>query len=117
MNKLVKAMDTVGLIGHDGKLSLTTLAFIAIVIKILTLAELDLAAIGALLVVILNYMHRRSVANSAKEVDIDDVDHTVTDKLAELSDSLKGVELIALEAKERASKLGLAMGMSVKTRD
>lgn len=117
MNEFIKtALDKCGLVGYDGRLSLTTLAFIAIVVKVLTLPELDLAAIGALLVVILNYMHRRTKISEHTETP-DAETGPIDAKLIQLTEAIKAVEQVAVEAKDKASKLALSAGFITKGRD
>ena len=110
-------LDKLGFLNSDGRLSITTVAFVAIVIKVLTLDTLDLAAVGALLAVMLNYIHKRQKKDSKKTATPEDLVGPVKAQLDSIIERLEDTEKVAAEVKDRVSKLSLASDLVAKGRD
>lgn len=60
---IIKTLDFLKILDYDGGISLTNVAFIAILVKILITPNVEWAPIIALATSTINYMHKRSVNN------------------------------------------------------
>jgi len=61
---MIKILDFFKLLDNDGGISWTTIAFIAVLVKILTAPTIDWGPLLAFAASNMNYMHRRMVNNA-----------------------------------------------------
>ena len=66
---LIKVLDFCNILDDNRCLSLTNLAVIAMVVKMVCTKSPDMATLGATVVSLMNYMHKRSTNNSANQDD------------------------------------------------
>lgn len=57
---MLKILDFCNILDYNKKLSLTNIALIALVIKLMISPSPDLATVGSVVVAMANYMHKRS---------------------------------------------------------
>lgn len=62
-DKLLKILSFCNILDDSGNLSLTNLAFIAMVAKLVLTKNPDYATLGATVATVLNYMHKRNTNN------------------------------------------------------
>lgn len=58
-----QVLNFLNILDSDGNLSLTNLAFIAMVAKLVLTKNPDYATLGATVATVLNYMHKRNTNN------------------------------------------------------
>lgn len=61
-----KILDFCNVLSYDGKLSITNIAVIAMITKLVLSPSPDLATVGVTAVSFLNYMHKRNSNNDDK---------------------------------------------------
>ena len=62
-----RILDFCNLLGQDGRLSITNIALIALVVKMCASPSLDWPAVVTLITVFANYMHKRKTINDSTE--------------------------------------------------
>ena len=118
MKYIRKLLKFLQLVDREGNLSITNIATIVVITKIALTATFDWGVISALLVTLLNYGHKRYEANKASKdvrpaaiaVDL----KPLQDSINELADNIQEVKKVADEAKDKASKVALASGITTK---
>lgn len=108
------------LIDHNNRLSITNIATMVVIVKIAMAVSIDWGVISALLITLLNYGHKRHVISkekcTAKSEDLPFVDLTdITNEVHALASQVKEIGDIAADAKDKASKVALASGLTSKT--
>ena len=63
-----QALTFLSLVGEDGALSITNIAVIVCVVKIAIAPTFSITEVGALMVSLLNYAHRRHVGSKDESV-------------------------------------------------
>ncbi len=63
---LLKILDFLNLLSYDGKLSLTNIALIVLVGKLVVSPSPDLATVGSVVIAFANYMQKRSANQGPK---------------------------------------------------
>ena len=118
MKDISKLLKFLQLTDRQGDLSITNIATIVVITKIALAVSLDWGVISGLLITLLNYGHKRHEANkSVKDaaetpspIDIE----PIHESLKELRQELTKVKNVAAEAKDKASKMALSMGITTK---
>lgn len=59
-NKILKILDFCSILSYDGRLSITNLAVIALIVKLVISPSPDLSTVGATAIALFNYIHKRS---------------------------------------------------------
>lgn len=68
INFIKKILDFCSILSYDGKLSITNIAVIALITKLVLSPSPDLATVGITAVSILNYMNKRSTSDKSGPV-------------------------------------------------
>lgn len=100
MNALLKILHFLSLIDNDNKLSITSIAIYSILFKLVMAPNPGLTDVGALLLVLLNYAHKRQVNTVAAASAAETVQTAVaqTDATAKLLEELQSkVNAIAIK--------------------
>lgn len=69
MHRIKRVINWLNLLDLEGKLSLTNVALVALVIKMLVSPNLDWPAVVTLITVFANYMHKRQAVNGQVEAE------------------------------------------------
>lgn len=67
MDKILRILDFCNILDYDKRLSLTNIALIALIAKLIFSPSSDLATVGTTAIAFANYMHKRSVSNKADD--------------------------------------------------
>ena len=97
MLKLLKFMNC---LDRAGRLSITNLGVIVLLVKVAVSPNMDWAVVAGLLVTLLNYGHKR--VNEQKTVEVPQTSN----------EAIEAIKKTANEAKDLAQKLSLAAGLN-----
>lgn len=115
MKYIRKLLKFLQLVDREGNLSITNIATIVVITKIAIAASIDWGVISALLVTLLNYGHKRHESNKVRPTAQIAVDlKPLQDSINKMADDIQEVKKVADEAKDKASKVALASGLSTK---
>lgn len=115
MKYIRKLLKFLQLVDREGNLSITNIATIVVITKIAIAASIDWGVISALLITLLNYGHKRHEANKAVKNTVEPVDmKPIEDVVRKISEELKEVKKVSEEAKDKASKIAIASGITTK---
>jgi len=67
MSIILKILDFCNLLDYNKNLSLTNIALIALVVKLIVSPSPDLATVGSVVIAFSNYMHKRSTSQGAQD--------------------------------------------------
>ena len=107
MRQFKKILKFWRLIDSEGLLSLTNLAVLVVMIKIILVPATSIADLGVLLVSLLNYAHKRYTTTSTKISLLEGRFDEYEEKTRHFR---KQMEINNIEILDRISKLGLSVG-------
>lgn len=110
-----RVLNFLRLIDDDGHLSLTNLAVIVILVKTAIAPTLSVTDIGALLIAVLNYAHRR-VVNTNSSLSEGQLETDAAAEVAAQVDKLKAFAGQIDSLKSQISRLNLAFGVTTNER-
>lgn len=97
--QMLKLLKFCNCLDRGGKLSITNLGVIVLLVKVAAAPNMDWAVVAGLLVTLLNYGHKRM--SEPKSVDVPNTSN----------EAIEAIRKTASEAKDLAQKLSLAAGL------
>lgn len=67
MSYIIKTLDFCNILDYNKRLSLTNIALIALVVKLVVSPSPDLATVGSVVIAFSNYMHKRSTNQGSQD--------------------------------------------------